>query len=604
MIKIVALAAFVLLSSNSVMAILYYNYAYRDQLRNYHDNARSINYQINAYLAGHIESLALRIYAIGNNFTLYNALNVYLYDPSSFNMVKIQGIMKDIISDINLGDRYLHSVAVFTPYGLFDSYTQIRRRDFVFTESPLYRYFEENPGSTIAWFPAMENPVFRSGEAVIPVVFLLYIDRKPLYITACLRQGEIKNYLTNAYTSVDKIFIIDRNGENILNYTEDDREVVLSFSSQELESGNSLSKEIVYKDKPYFVSCTRMPVSGWGIYTVKSAYSFFEYLKTLRRFILVVLALSAVAGILLAALFSHSITRPLFRLVSIMDKTPDSGFGVEFDWPYNDEIGILARSFNYMVSKIDQLVVELNIKIEALKVEEENVRREQQQKRMAELKALQAQINPHFLYNTLNTISWYAADQDAREIAVISNALGKFFRIALSRGHEFISIREETAHVLSYLEIQSIRYKSKLDYSAEIPEEIAEYPIIKLVLQPLVENALYHGIKPKEGKGCIRITGQEQADGRGERIILCVSDNGIGMETSKREMINDNLSRGIIPSDSGYGIYNVNERLRLYYGEAWGLRLEEDETGGVRALVSLPRKGPDVPIAGLPLRGV
>jgi two-component system sensor histidine kinase YesM len=586
MIKIVTLTAFVLLSSNSVMAILYYNYAYRDRLQNYHGSARDISYQINAYLAGHIESLALRIYAIGNNFSLDNALNVYLYDPSSPNMAKLQGIMKDIISDIDLSNPYLHSTAVFTPYGLFDNYTQIKRRDFVFTESPLYKYFEENPGATIAWFPAMENPIFKSDETVIPVVFLLYIDRKPLYITACLRQGELKNYLTNAYTSFDKIFIIDRNGENILNYTEDDREAVLSFSSPELESGNSLSKEIVYGDKPYFVSCTRMPVSGWKIYTVKSAYSFFEHLKTLRRFILVVLALSAVAGILLAALFSHSITRPLFRLVSIMDKTPDSGLGVEFNWPYNDEIGILARSFNYMVRKINQLVVELNIKIEALKAEEENVRREQQQKRMAELKALQAQINPHFLYNTLNTISWYATDQDAGEIAVISSALGKFFRIALSRGHEFILIREEIAHVLSYLEIQSIRYKSKLDYSVEIPEEIADYPIIKLILQPLVENALYHGIKPKEGKGYIRITGE----GQGGRIILHVCDNGIGMEASKLEMINDNLSRGIIPSDSGYGIYNVNERLRLYYGEAWGLRLEKGETGGIRALVTLPRK--------------
>jgi two-component system sensor histidine kinase YesM len=587
-IKIILFTALILISTDGIAGVLYYNYAYRDTLENYYSSARDITWQINTYLTVYFQSLAQRIYAIGNNISFRNALIFYLYEPSLINFIELQGIAGDMINQVYLGDKYIHSIAVAVRQEMFDNFSQIRRYDFVFEESAFYKYFQNNPDERIAWFPTRENPIFISNELVIPVVFLFNIELKPIYIIIFLKQSEFKNHLSSAYASVDRVFITDRNKENILNLEHEDDEIISSFSLDELKNANSVCKEILYKGKLYLSSFTRMSMSQWVVYTIRSSRSLSENLDKLRGFIVIVMGLNIVIGTLAAVFFSYSITQPLSRLISIMNKSPDSGFSEEFTWSYNDEIGKLAGSFNYMVRKIHQLVDELNIKIRDLEDEEENLKREQQQKRKAELKALQAQINPHFLYNTLNTISWYAADGESREIAVMSNALGKFFRIALSKGHEFIPLREEMEHVYSYLAIQSIRYKSKLSYSIEAPEEIKSYYVIKLLLQPLVENALYHGIKPKDGEGRILVSASEEYGTEGlPGIVLEVIDNGVGIEQAKLDIINLNLSKGIILDDSGYGIYNVNARIRLYYGENYGLHLE-NLSPGIKAVLVLP----------------
>jgi two-component system sensor histidine kinase YesM len=587
-IKIILSTALILISTDGIAGFLYYNYAYRDTLEDYYSSARDITRQINAYLTVYLQSLAQRIYAMGNNVSFRNVLNSYLYEPSLINFIKLQGMAGDTINQICLGDKYVHSIAISVRQEIFDNFSQIRRYDFVFEESPFYKYFQNNPDERIAWFPTGENPLFISNELVIPIVFLFQIELKPVYIIIFLKQSEFKNHLSNAYSSVDRVFIIDRNKNDILNLEPGDNEIISSFLLDEAENDNSVCKEISYNGGLYLGSFTKMSISQWAIYAIRSSGSLLENLDKLREFIILVMGLNIVIGIAAAVFFSYGITRPLSRLISIMNKSPDSGFSEEFIWPYNDEIGKLAGSFNYMVRKIHQLVDELNIKIRDLRDEEENLKKEQQQKRKAELKALQAQINPHFLYNTLNTISWYAADGESREIAVMSNSLGKFFRIALSKGHEFISVREELEHVYSYLAIQSIRYKSKLSYSIDAPEEIKNYYVIKLLLQPLVENALYHGIKPKDGEGHILVSASEKRGTEGfPNIVFEVIDNGVGIKQEKLDLINFNLSRGIILDSSGYGIYNVNARIRLYYGENYGLRLE-NISPGIRAILVLP----------------
>jgi two-component system sensor histidine kinase YesM len=540
MVKIVLLVAFIMVSTNAITGILYYRYAYETILQNTAESSRDICYQINVYLTGRIRSLTSRIYAISNNVALYSSLDFFLQEPSSASRIKLQGLMGDTINEIKFGDRYIDSMIVCTEYGDFDNFTQPRRQDFSFKDSPFYRYFERNPGELIAWFPAMANPVYKNSETVLPVVFLLYLSRRPVYFAVFLRQSEIETYLADAYPSLERVFIIDREGGNILNFSAGDEEVLSFFSPEDLLSVNAVSREISRQGRPYLASFTRMPMSLWSIYTLRSRNSLIENITTLRRYILLVLCLSIISGVLLALFFSRSISRE-----------------------------------------------------------------EEQQKRISELKALQAQINPHFLYNTLNTISWLAADQEAEEIAMMSNSLGKFFRICLSRGREFISVGEELDHVLSYLSIQSIRYKSKLEYTVDVPEDMRAYGIIKLVLQPLVENAIYHGIKPKEGKGHIIISAVRRGEGNGRYLEFCVSDDGVGIEAGKLKNIRNTLRCGGSINadrneDSGYGIFNVNERIRLYYGEAWGLDMQSPpprtEAGdssavplrGTAAILSLP----------------
>ena len=170
----------------------------------------------------------------------------------------------------------------------------------------------------------------------------------------------------------------------------------------------------------------------------------------------------------------------------------------------------------------------------------------------------------------------------------MSNSLGKFFRISLSKGAEIITLREEIEHVTSYLDIQKIRYHSKLNYQIDVEEHWLDLRVIKLILQPLAENSIYHGIKEKKGTGLIRIYEESQGDGTQKILKLVVWDNGAGIPVDKLKILNETLKKGITDRLEGYGIYNVNERLRLFYGENYGLQFESVEGQWTKAMLTLP----------------
>ena len=217
-----------------------------------------------------------------------------------------------------------------------------------------------------------------------------------------------------------------------------------------------------------------------------------------------------------------------------------------------DEITELGMSFNIMVGRIREL---LDAKVK----EQENLKK-------AELRALQAQINPHFLYNTLDTIIWMAESKKTDQVIEIVRALSSFFRISLSKGRDWITIGEELERTRSYLIIQKMRYRDIVDYRIEVDEGVAGHTILSLVLQPLVENALYHGIKNKRQGGTIVVRAKQ---GNQDEVILQVEDNGIGFTPEKLAQLQAELTddSGEIKLESGFGIGNVNRRIRLYYGQ-------------------------------------
>ena len=199
--------------------------------------------------------------------------------------------------------------------------------------------------------------------------------------------------------------------------------------------------------------------------------------------------------------------------------------------------------------------------------------------RKAELRTLQAQINPHFLYNTLDAILWKAEAGEKDEVIQLTSALGDFFRISLSSGADWIPIEQEKKHIEGYLKIQQTRYRDIMNYEIDIPDEIGEYYMLKLMLQPLIENALYHGIKIKRGGGTIKVEGKEE-DGF---LVFSVSDTGMGMTESQLEELNERMKKGQ-PTVSeggggGFGLVNVNMRIRLYYNQTDGLLIESNSEG-------------------------
>ncbi len=215
---------------------------------------------------------------------------------------------------------------------------------------------------------------------------------------------------------------------------------------------------------------------------------------------------------------------------------------------------------------------------------EEQVRAEQERLRRAEFELLQSQINPHFLYNTLDAIVWSAESKDEEQVIRMTRSLSDFFRVSLSKGKDEISIREELVHVQSYLKIQQIRYQDILTFDIDIDKKYLDSRIPKITLQPLVENALYHGIKNKRGGGSIRIHARDCENG----FVICIEDNGAGMDEKRLAEVREGLINQAPAESEIYGLYNVNERIRLCFGPEYGITIQSEQNVGTKVLVNLP----------------
>ena len=278
--------------------------------------------------------------------------------------------------------------------------------------------------------------------------------------------------------------------------------------------------------------------------------------------------LIATLGILMRR--SFRLTDGIIQPVNIMlDKVKKVGRG-KFDMiPIEaeiEEIEELDEGINKMARKISALL--------------ENVRQEKEMQHLTELQLIQAQVNPHFLYNTLDTIVWLIEGGMTDDAVEMISSLSIFFRTSLSKGKDIIPLSEEERHTLSYLEIQQYRYRDILEFEINIPKELGGIPVPKLSIQPLAENALYHGIKNRRGKGKILIEGREEEDA----LVLTVSDNGQGMTPERLHEVQEAIRTG---ERAGFGLAAVAERIALYYGPGYGMKIFSEEGKGTTVEIRL-----------------
>ena len=231
-----------------------------------------------------------------------------------------------------------------------------------------------------------------------------------------------------------------------------------------------------------------------------------------------------------------------------------------------EEIEELDEGINKMARKISALL--------------ENVRQEKEMQHLTELQLIQAQVNPHFLYNTLDTIVWLIEGGMTDDAVEMISSLSVFFRTSLSKGNDVIPLSEEERHTLSYLEIQQYRYRDILEFEINIPKELGGIPVPKLSIQPLAENALYHGIKNRRGKGKIVIEGREEEN----TLVLTVSDNGQGMTPERLHEVQEAIRTG---ERAGFGLAAVAERIALYYGPGYGMKISSEEGKGTTVEIRL-----------------
>ncbi|NOU88727.1 HAMP domain-containing protein [Paenibacillus sp. LMG 31460] len=354
------------------------------------------------------------------------------------------------------------------------------------------------------------------------------------------------------------IFIVDEEGKVI--YHPQQQIVYSNLKSEMIE-------QVLHSENGSFITnegansrmyTTKNSGYGWKIVGVAYLDELVSNKQTMKRSFLLWGALCIMIGLVCAVIISHRLSLPIKRLESYMREIEEGNFNIRSDLTSANEIGKLSKRFNIMIGKISELMKQIVV--------------EQEFKRKSELKALQAQINPHFLYNTLGSIVWMAEGKKMEEVVTMTLALSNLLRASIGKGSELIPIQVEIEHITNYLTIQKMRYKSKLDFRIDIDKEIMRCKTLKLILQPLVENCIYHGIKYKSGTGIIQIIGEKSQD----CILLKVLDNGVGIEPEKLKQIllNDHSFE-----DKGVGVTNVNERIRLYFGEPYGLSFKSQGEG-------------------------
>ena len=344
----------------------------------------------------------------------------------------------------------------------------------------------------------------------------------------------------------------------------------------------------------------RSPFTGWITAAVFTARESVREMREIQFYIVSFVFLVCLFGIAASYYLSRTISRPIGQLISFMQKAESGDLLTRFIGERHDEIGLLGRSFNRMLVQINRLISLIEHK--------------ERQKREAELRSLQAHIRPHFLYNTLDTIQWMARRDGATAAAEVAESLARLFRIGLSGGRDRIPLAEELEHLESYLKIQKVRYRDKLNYAIRVEPGLERHTVMKLILQPLVENSIYHGIKERRGPGTIEV----DAFLRDGDLILKVRDDGAGMDEARLAEVRQALDRvGREPypgkrmteaesaaagrsesQNRGFGLLYVHERLRLTFGERYGLAIDSARGEGTTVTVIHPALLPEEPGAG------
>lgn len=328
----------------------------------------------------------------------------------------------------------------------------------------------------------------------------------------------------------------------------------LPYAEEKLANGDSAFEMQIGREK-YYICGQYNGLTGWKIYSVISIDEIYPQLSDLKGTITAAVTGALLIALILVVLFSHTLTEPIYWLVNAMKEVENENFDIEIQNTRKDEIGQLIDAFNFMVQKLRQFVFE----VYQGKLAQKNT----------EIKALQAQINPHFLYNTLDSINWMLIEKEEYEISDIVISLGEILRYSIGGKEQIVELKDELKYVRRYLCIQKNRMEERLDYKLDIADDTLQCRVPKLILQPIIENAVLHGIEPKKEGGHVKITARRE----GEYLIIAVWDNGVGMQEEVLNKLRLEIFEKQINSDN-VGMPNIQRRLELHYGHGSTMEIQ------------------------------
>ncbi|MCI8743118.1 MAG: sensor histidine kinase, partial [Lachnospiraceae bacterium] len=368
-------------------------------------------------------------------------------------------------------------------------------------------------------------------------------------------------------------------------------------------TGTEVGKSIVVPDEQCLVVSRTLRNSNWRIAGIIDRGFLTQNSRDITRIVMLVLLIVLFSSLYVAMLISQSVYRPVQVLCRMMENVENGDFSVRYRAPFTDELGRLGRNFNQMLERTQELISQIY--------------EEQRKLKNSELKALQAQIQPHFLYNSLDSVMWLLRMDKNQDAEKMLRELSTLFKISLSKGNEIITIREEFQHISSYLFITNMIYSRKFEYAIECDPALYSYRTLKLLLQPLAENAIAHAVPLPGQKVFIQVSIYEED----HCLVLAVQDISRGMEPEKLAELRRQLADewggdklglggradleqdsgagprpGFQKRDSGYGLYNVNQRIHIYYGGSYGLTITSEPDFGTEVSLRIPRQKGDDPL--------
>ncbi|HEY5560347.1 MAG TPA: histidine kinase [Clostridiaceae bacterium] len=541
----------------------------------------SMNGQILDKVDGHLENLSniTKLPLIYENNTNTFVNNLEMSTESNFGTLDFMSQLNKLFNDAFNYNSYIQSVFIFNMEGVF------QRTARAVAMYPGYnpkeddwfkKVTQKNGGPLImSTFQLPYMADIKGNNVYVFSVSRAIVDVNNSKVAGVILINSNLNFLSKLFKKMlfipdQRIAIIDENNNVV--YDTKTNDIGKKFDKNLLKltnNGKLKDKVIRINNSKFLVSCQLSNYSNWKIINIIPENQLNKSIYELRDTTILITFLLILLAMTLVLLFIRQIIEPIKKLVLMMKLIERGDFEVKIKLKNHNEIGELAKSFNNMVRKVNKLVKEVYID----KITQKEL----------EIQMLQNQINPHFLYNTLESIHMMAEINEDEETSSMVRALGRILRYGISGEHDHVTIKQELDHLNDYIMLQKIRFSNIFDIQTDIDDTIYQNTMIKLILQPVVENSIYHGLENKLSDGLIEISGHKENDD----IIFKITDNGVGMSEKAVNKMNDYIN-ALDSSSKSIGLKNVNRRLKLYYGNNYGVKVYSELNVGTTVIIIIP----------------
>ncbi|OMC77845.1 hypothetical protein BK125_09625 [Paenibacillus odorifer] len=553
----------------SVTGLLAYSIASRAMER----NSVELNQNVLTQSINVLDQKLKQIIVASSTMMLSEAYQQTIRDIKAHNMERFFAnfsMLQAPFTQVELTENSIESILISTPDGDFYSTSNQRRTLTPFLESSLYQRIKEKPESN--WVESHRDELFAGKHHVISLVLQPLTDNyvPDLFLIVNVKEDILEDTVSGGGSlGSARFLLINKEGTSVFGdgrRPEWSRDSVFLDKLREADRGNF---EYSAGAGPMLLSYASSGYAkDWVLVSYLSKKELLQPVRSIQWLVLMIMAACIVIALFLARYLSALLLGPLLKLQRTMSRVEQEDLSARFQSPFQDEIGEAGRKFNQMLDRIGELIAE--------------VKDTEKEKRKAEIKALQAQIEPHFLYNTLNTILWKCEMDEYEDVKQMVISLSALFQLGLNNGQEITTLGKELEHVRQYLNLQQQCYEGLFDYTIDAGVELLELPVLKIIIQPLVENSILHGLKELRGGGVIRISVEVAKN----TLLIRVTDNGTGMNAEK---LNAWLKE---PNGSGgYALSNICSRLQLYYGKEAGLVFRSSPRVETEAVLSIPVEG-------------